>query len=178
MKKPYLRLGAVLILTIIFGTIYGTVQQSLRLSANDPQIQIAEDMAARLDIDGQLPETADSKLDVTKSLAPFYGVYDRTGELLASNATLKSIPPIPFGVLQHSAGRDYNYVTWQPTGDLRFAAVTVKSKNYYVLSARSLREVEKRENRTMLLASLGWLTSLVGLATALRLDRDSKPRKT
>lgn len=178
MKKPYFRLGAVLTVTIIFGTIYATVQQSLRLSANDPQIQIAEDMAAQLDSDRQLPASPDRKVDVTKSLAPFYAIYNKAGRLVSSNTDLGNIPAVPVGVLQRAAGREYNVVTWQPTDKLRFAAVTVASQQYYVLSARSLREVEKREDRTMLLASLGWLASLVVLAASVWLRQASKPRKT
>jgi hypothetical protein len=54
------------------------------------------------------------------------------------------IPIVPLGVLENSKGKDYNFVTWQPKSGVRIASVSVSAKNYYVLSGRSLKEVEKR----------------------------------
>jgi hypothetical protein len=60
------------------------VQQDLRLGANDPQLQLAEDTARALD--AGTPATtlvATSKVDVATSLAPFLVIYDGAGNVLA-----------------------------------------------------------------------------------------------
>ena len=60
--------------------VYLTVQQSLRLGANDPQIQMAEDAASSLNggasTESVLPS---SKVEIADSLAPFVIVFDSSG---------------------------------------------------------------------------------------------------
>jgi hypothetical protein len=63
--------------------------------------------------------------------------------------------------LQAAKGKDYYAVTWEPKNDTRIAAVTVAGKDYYVLSGRNLNEVEKNENRTLLLSLLGGIISVI-----------------
>ncbi|HSW37705.1 MAG TPA: hypothetical protein VLG37_05065 [Candidatus Saccharimonadales bacterium] len=160
--KSYLSLFiSGLIITVIFGTIYGTVQQSLRLSANDPQIQLAEDSAAKLDA-GAKASTVSGQTDIKRSLATFLIIYDKSGRVVAGTGRLDGqIPRVPLGVLKASEGKDYHAVTWQPQNGVRLASVTVSAKNYYVVSARSLKEVEKRETKVFQLAVMGWLVSLL-----------------
>jgi hypothetical protein len=78
-----------LAITLIYGAIYATGQQILRQSANDPQIQLAEDAARDLDqgataaiVVGQ--QTA----DLTISLAPFIMVVDSKGTVVASSGVI------------------------------------------------------------------------------------------
>src|SRR5438045_1128517 len=80
-------------------------------------------------------------------------------------------PAVPYGVLTAAKGRDYHMVTWQPAGDVRIAAVTVAAKNYYVLSGRSLKEVEHNEARTMILCAFGLAVSLAALAATWEVSR-------
>ncbi len=79
------------------GLAYLTVQQSLRMGANDPQIQMAEDAASALNggasVDSIIPAT---KVELATSLAPFMIVFDDSGKVLASSATLHgSVPVLP-----------------------------------------------------------------------------------
>jgi hypothetical protein len=71
------------------GLVYLTVQQSLRMGANDPQVQMAEDAASALasgaNVGTLVPST---KLDIANSLAPFIMVFDDSENVLASSATL------------------------------------------------------------------------------------------
>ncbi len=165
MKKPFYLTCAVLILTILFGTIYVVGQQILRQDANDPQIQLATDVAVQLN-NGTAPDKAvGNNVDVANSLAPFVIVYDKSGKVVAGSGYLDGkVPTVPFGVLQAAAGHFDNRVTWQPKDRVRIASVTVASKDYFVLSGRNLREVEAREDHTLKLAALGWLTSIFVLA--------------
>jgi len=155
------------VITILFGTVYAAVQQSLRESLNDPQIQLAEDTASNLD-KGTSPSAATANpVDIDHSLAPFVIVYDKKGHVVAGNGYLNSqVPVVPSGVLSASSGRPYNAVTWQPQTDVRIASVTVASKDYYVLSGRNMREVEHREDAIFQLASFGWFISVATVVGA------------
>jgi hypothetical protein len=63
--------------TFIAGTGYLISQQVLRMSANDPQIQLAEDAAGRLAAGENAARVVPERLvDMANSLAPFVIVYD------------------------------------------------------------------------------------------------------
>jgi hypothetical protein len=150
------------IITIIFGTIYITQQQSLRISANSPQIQLAEDTAVSLNNGTNPVSFADNRVDMGNSLAPFIVIYSKSGRVVSGNGYLDNkLPTVPIGVLQHSDGKDYSFVTWQPQSNVRIASVSVSAKNYYVLAGRSLKEVEKQEQSQLEFAVLGWVASII-----------------
>lgn len=153
--------------TIMAGLIYGAVQQNYRQSANDPQIQVSEDAAKRLaegaNAAGSLSGT---KVDIANSLSTFLILYDENGKVVASSAQLDGkTPELPQGVLDHAKANGSNRVTWEPKSGVRIAAVV---KHYsgsgegYVLSGRSLLEVEKRTEKLAMMAFGGWLVSVVG----------------
>ena len=157
------------ILVVIFGVIYATVQQAQRSAANYPQTQIAEDAAAQIDKghDTHVASTL-SPVDMQSSLATFTIVYDKKGKVVSGSGYLdKKVPKAPLGILEGAKGKDYNAVTWQPKKGVRIAAVTVAAKKYYVLSGRSLTEVEKNENKTFWLAFAGGIISIIMLAGAI-----------
>lgn len=164
MKKYIPWLGAFGILIVIFGTIYTVAQQIQRMDANYPQIQIAEDAAKALN-QGTKPETlTTNKVDINESLAPFIIIYNKSGNVVSGTGYLNgAVPTVPIGVLTASEGKDYNFVSWQPQSDVRSAVVSASAVNYYVLSGRSLREVEKNENKTMQLSLLGGVVATAGL---------------
>jgi len=151
--------------TILTGLVYATVQQSLRQSANDPQIQIAEDIATQLD-NGRDASSLDSqnKTDIAKGLGPYIIIYDDQGKPLASTALLDGqIPVVPFGVLQNAKVHGENRVTWQPQAQVRSAIVAVPftgKQSGYVVAGRSLRETEIREHFVFKAALLSWLLLL------------------
>lgn len=152
------------LITLVFGTIYVVGQQILRQSANDPQVQLAQDAAQKLN-NGSAPASLDtSMVNMATSLAPFIIIYDKSGSVVAGSGYLAgNIPSVPIGVLQNSSHYAYNAVTWQPMSTVRIASVTVSADNYYVLSGRSLKQVEIRENLVLELVLLGWFVSVIGL---------------
>lgn len=165
MRKRAPWISATILVTLAFASSYAAIQQSQRQSANDPQIQIAQDVAGRLN-KGAIPSevTRGEAVDIKKSLAPFVIIYDQQGKVVAGSGTInKSTPKIPHGVLLVSKDQAYNAITWQPQPNVRIASVTVAANQYFVLSGRSLKEVEIRENKTLQLLSLGWLISLIVL---------------
>jgi hypothetical protein len=147
--------------------VYLTVQQSLRLGANDPQIQMAEDAASNLNsgasVEAVVPST---KVEIAESLAPFVIVFDDSGKILASSAILHgAAPAYPAGVLDHARQNGQDRVTWQPEVGVRMATVVVPYNNGIVMAGRSLTEVEQRESQMeqlSVLAMLGiWVATLI-----------------
>lgn len=157
-------LGAAVIITIVFGTLYVALQQLQRSDADYPQTQMAEDAASALN-QGVAPRNlVGSKVDMSASLAPFTIIFNKTGRIIAGSGYLHgAIPTAPFGMLAAASDRPYNIVTWQPNPSLRIAAVTVAARNYFVLSGRSLKVIELNENVTLILSGFGWIASLVVL---------------
>lgn len=150
------------------GLVYTAVQQDLRLGANSPQLQMAEDAARALDGGAQPPSlVGSSKVDVAMSLAPFVVIYDRAGAVLATDGQLDGHDPVaPPGVLDAARQDPPNKVTWEPRDGVRIASVTVPWSGGTVLAGRSLREVERREDTIFLLAVAAVLVMLVCLAVA------------
>jgi len=155
--------------TLASGLAYVETQQELRSSANDPQFQLAEDAAARLDSGARPTDIADTAnpVDIATSLSPFVTVFDANGTVLASNATLDGGQPVPpRGVLQAATGGSPPSVTWQPRPGVRVAAVTIAWKGGTVMAGRSLRRVEQQEWNAQLIAGAAWLVAMAGLAVA------------
>ncbi len=167
MKKYINLLSRVGILVVIFGTIYMVTQQSLRQSAYDPSIQIADDTLVQLDksYDSKTvtpQELTAGQIDISTSLKPFIMIYDKSGDLISSNARLdNAVPVVPRGVLTHASVGNDNMVTWQPRSGTRSAVVAAAGDHYYVVSGRNLRVVEKREFQSLSLSAFGGLVCLV-----------------
>lgn len=161
-------LGAAMLISLIFVTIYATVQQSLRQSANDPQIEISEDISGALGGSQSAQDLVGPSVDMTTSLAPFAIIYGKDGQIAASGARLNGrAPTLPQGVLAEAKKRGQYRLTWQPQHGVRVAAVIQSSDNGYVLAGRSLREVERRENQAAEIAFAGWLGSMMILGAAV-----------
>jgi hypothetical protein len=153
------------------GLVYITIQQSLRMGANDPQIQMAEDGATALNggvtVESILPA---SRVELASSLAPFVVVFDDAGKVLASSATLHGlVPAYPSGVLDYARQNGQNRVTWQPESGVRMATVVERYDKGFVLAGRSLREVEKRESQAESLSGLALLATWVATLVAVSL---------
>ena len=159
--------------------VYVAVQQDLRQSANDPQIQMAEDAAAALD-GGASPDAVlpGRQVELSESLAPYVMVFDKGETLVASSATLDGhTPDFPKSVLQNLQGQDR--VTWQPQAGVRSAVIVQAWQGGFVVVGRSLRLVEEREQNTLALTTAAWAACVVGsgvaaLAVALLLVQPSR----
>lgn len=160
-------------ITLLCGLVYGAVQQSYRSSANDPQIQIAEDVADVL-AGGADPTAILSprKIDVSKSLATFIMIYDDSAKVLASSAQLDGkVPELPAGIFDYVRKNNNDRLTWEPRGDARSAIVVQRyekdDKRGFVLVGRSLREVEKREAKLVFSVGIAWVVTLFATFAAI-----------
>ena len=156
------------LVTALCGLVYLTAQQILRHSANDPQVQMAGDIAAALGA-GQPPESVlpPSRIDFGISLSPFVMVFDDAGRPIASSGRLHGqVPALPAGVPDHVRQTGESRVTWQPERGVRIATTILRyagSPGGFVLVGRSLRETEQRTADFQLLVGLVWIATLVGL---------------
>jgi hypothetical protein len=152
--------------TFIAGTGYFISQQVLRMSANDPQIQLAEDAAERLAAGENASRVVpDRPIDMANSLAPFVIVYDDSGHPVASSARLDgSVPTPPQGVFDFVRANREERVTWQPHPGVRIASVVTRASNGFVVAGRNMREVEVREALVFKIAAIGWLFANLALA--------------
>ena len=154
------------VVTGLSGLIYAVVQQDLRQSADDPQIQLAEDTAAQL-ASGQSAQNVvpTEKVDIAKSLAPYIIVFDVNGNPIASSAQLDGqTPTIPSGVFDYVRQNGEDRITWSPQSGVRSAIVVTQiagPRSSFVLAGRSLREVEIREDNILQLVLLGWIAILI-----------------
>ncbi len=154
-------------ITALSGLIYVVAQQTYRQSANDPQIQLAEDAASQLEAGAQ-PQTlvGPNKVDMARSLAPFLIIYDDTGSPLASSVQLNGqTPPLPSGVFTDARNSGEDRISWQPQEGVRSATIITHFAGPhpgFALSGRSLRETEKRVDQLAPLVGLGWLATLAG----------------
>lgn len=149
-------------------------QQVLRMGANDPQIQMATDLAAKLEA-GTTAASAipTGNVDMAWSLAPFVIVYDDAGRTVAGQVTLEgTIPAPPAGVFDYVRTHSEERVSWQPAlggaRGVRIAAVVERvsgAQPGFVLAGRSMREVQVRIDHVQNLAGLTWL-GMLGLIMA------------
>ncbi len=163
---------------------YVALQQYIRAEANDPQIEVAENIRNSL-VSGEanMPGivAAFPRVSIEQSLSLFVLFYDAKGKTLMGSGFLGGINPTPpLGVLESALKSGENRVTWQPESGVRIASVVlpvIDSQNNllgYVLAGRSLREVEKRESQLEAEVALLWLLILV--ATYLFVFVFSGPR--
>lgn len=161
----YWLLVAVIIVGFYF-SMYAAVQQVLRQGANDPQIQMAEDTAAKLAAGQSIQSIMPTeKVDIATSIAPYMIVFDANGTPIASSAQINGqTPSFPSSVFDFVRKNGEDLITWQPQDGVRSAVVVTQFKGTstgFVLAGRSLREVEIRENNLLLLLNLGWITMLI-----------------
>ena len=144
--------------------VYLVFQQAGRMGANDPQIQMAEDAAARLEGGASPAEVVPADtVEISTSLAPFVVVFDPGGAVLASSAELHgAAPALPDGVLAYAQTHGEDRITWQPEPGVRMAAVVVPYPGGAVLAGRPLREVESRVDTIGSLCLLGLGGILLG----------------
>ena len=158
----------VFIVTAFSGTIYWTVQQDYRQTTYDPQIQMAQDAAGALSNGGKVKDyNTASKIDVSKSLAPFIVIYDVKGNPIASSGNLNGQDPtLPTGVLDFTKTNGVDRITWQPQDNTRIATVvdyySSATQSGYVLAGRNMHETESRIEKLLGEVAIGWAATVFG----------------
>ncbi len=150
--------------TGLSGLVYLAVQQNFRMNANDPQVQIAEDVVDAID-GGADPKSIvppTSKTDFGKVLDPYVIVYDDNGDPIGASAQLDGqTPKLPSGVYDSVRKNGELRFTWEPKKGVRSAVVVKKFNGGFLLAGRSLREIEKRENNLLLQVGAAWVVIML-----------------
>jgi hypothetical protein len=145
---------------------------NLRTAGDDPQVEISRNIAAEL---AASPDTlgptdlsgTTSITDPSKSLSTFYMVFASDRALLVSTVNFGAEQYVPADNVFEKARNNGEYrFTWQPSPDLRLAAVI----NYYkgdknegfAMAARSLSEIEARINGVRFYTVIGGLALTLG----------------
>jgi hypothetical protein len=164
MKYAFLSsvLSQLAIITLALIILYACVQQTYRTGANDPQIQIAQDIATRLSAGRSVDHyfTGDT-LDISSSLSVFAALYNSAGQPVMATGYLNGkMPQLPSGVFGFANQWGENRISWQPQQGVRIAMVIQKVSSSdigFVGVGRSLKEVEIRENNLGRMILIGWL---------------------
>jgi hypothetical protein len=156
------------IITLLCGIVYIVVQQNYRLSANDPQVQLARDAANAID-KGADPKSLISSgpaIEISQSFSPFLVIYDAAGNIVAGSATLNGKAlKIPQGVITYIQKNGKDAASWQPQPGVRQAMVGFSSANkaFIIVAGRSLKLTEERISLLGEQVALGWGLSLIGM---------------
>jgi hypothetical protein len=178
LTRPALIFNAVVLAGIATGVsvaLYAIPQHVLRSGLNDPQIQMAGDLAATLNRYGvndglvhgaPLNSPLGGSVDMARSLSSFLIVFNDAGQPLGSNAQLDGQTPVPpAGIFEYVRQHGEERVTWQPRRGVRIAAVVMRVQGQqpgFVLAGRNMHEVEARIADVQTMAGLTWL-GMMGL---------------
>lgn len=164
-----------IVITLVMGTIFGASQQAIRLAANDPQIQVAEDVSGAISQGQPIPPSPKSMVDAKLSLSPFVSIFGDDKAPVYWNAQLNDKAPTPpAGTFDYVKDHGQNRFTWQPASGERFAAVLLRyggEKPGYVMVARSLRESELRIKKLGIDILIAWAVTMVAVLGALLLQQ-------
>ena len=159
--------AAVIVTSILFGTLYLALQQLDRQSANDAPLRLASQVATEVREGQSATIDAQPHVDLSRSLAPFVVIEDAQGTPTAGSGYLDGkLVSLPSGVLSAAAANNQDAVTWQPRRGLRFATVTVPVGTQFVSAGQSLTPIESRDGNLMLITGLAWLVSVLVIAAA------------
>ena len=158
------RIAAIVVATILFGTVYVVAQQLDRQGANEAPLRLASQVAAELREGQTTTLDAQPHVDLSRSLAVFVVVEDAQGSATSGSGFLNgALVSLPSGVLANAAKTGQDNVSWQPEADLRFATVTLRAGDQFVTAGQSLKPSEDRDNNIQALVEFGWLVSMLVL---------------
>jgi hypothetical protein len=158
--KRFLSFSIFVAAMVIF--TYVIAQNILRSEADDPQIQMAEEVSFLLNHNAPMgPLVPEIGVELSESLKTFIQIYDEKGSLLDGNATMNGISPkIPKDVLSYAKEHEENRLTWRLESGVRIAAVISHYGGQnpgYAVAGRSLRETENRIGGIGKLCFFFWL---------------------
>lgn len=155
-------LMALIVTTILFGTIYVVTQQLDRSQANDTPLRLASQVATELREGQTTTIDAQPHVDLSRSLAAFVNIQNSQGVATDGSGYLRGkLVSLPTGVLQAAAKEGQDDVTWQPSSGLRFATVTIKVGSQFVSAGQLLAPSEDRDGTFRLLIGTGWLIAML-----------------
>jgi hypothetical protein len=156
-------LAAAIITTLVFGSVYVTLQQFGRHSANAAPAAAA---AAQVQQMGSAP-SAGPRPELTADSGVFVIVFGEDNKPAFSTVMLHGeLPVVPAGVLETARALGSDHVTWQPEQGLRMAVVARQAPGGVVVAGQSLTPFEDGDRMSQLILASGWAASMAVLAAA------------
>ncbi|MBP9669514.1 MAG: hypothetical protein KBE09_04470 [Candidatus Pacebacteria bacterium] len=156
-----------IIILFIGGMAFLGLQQQYRHGANDPQVQIVDDVARAVE-GGVNPAQIipNPSTDIAVSLSPFLAAFSADRVMTLSSGVVDgSAPTISPDIFAAAKAKGEYRTTWEPKEGVRVALVLRALKDgTYIASGRNLREVDARISQLHALAWMG-----IGLALLLTL---------
>ena len=151
--------------TVLALALYAIPQQVLRRGADDPQVEMADNLVFQLEQGITAGNAIPSgKIEIAHSLSPFVIAFDDQGHPIASQAALNGeTPALAKGTLDYVREHGEYRFTWKPGGATRIAAVVQRVHGDhpgFVLAGRSLREETVRQIAVKQMATLAWIAML------------------
>lgn len=181
--ERYRVISIFIILVIIFSTIFVSICYAargvLRQQANDPQVEVTDQVAniirqgAPLDVIVSGAE----QVDLANSSALFVMIYDKDKNLVGSSAVLDGQPlALPADALDKAKNfNDYRF-DWQVSEYVKVAAIVkAVDETGYVVAAKSLAEYDRRADDLSQPLWIGWVISVL---LALLLSSLLRPLRT
>ncbi len=155
----------VAIFSIVFISICYTGRLVLRQQANDPQIEVTEQVAGIIRQGAPLEAIVGTaqQIDLSESDALFVAIFDKDKNLAGSTALVNgqpiSVPSENFDLAKLQG--DYRFDLEVTEGRKMAAVLKPVDENAYVLAGRSLAEFEKRADTLSLPIWIGWGISVL-----------------
>ncbi len=153
-----------IIIVVVGGTGCLGLQQVYRSGADDPQVQIVDDVARAVE-GGVDPAQIipNPSTDVAISLSPFLASFSAERiPTLSSGVMDGSSINIPTEIFAAAKETSEHRATWEPKDGVRVALVVRALKDgTFIVAGRNLREVEKRMSHTNTFAVLGISLALI-----------------
>ena len=144
-KKVILFLGIEVILVLILGVWFVSVQQKIRLSANDLPATIAATAKQNLE-QGLVDRVTTGKIiNLRTDNDPFVIILNQDKKIIGTTALLdNSLISPPVGVMDAATKKGVNKITWAPEKKIREAIIVIPYKDGYVIAGQSLKTFEDR----------------------------------
>lgn len=157
-----------LLLTVIFGSIYGVAQQIERQGANDAPMRLASQLASTSAETGANADSAGDRVDLARSLALFSVIYDSSGAPVSGTGYLDgALATLPRGVINAARATGEDRVSWQPREGLRFAIVAIAAGPNVIVAGQSLAPSESRTDALGAFVFASWAGTIVLLAAGV-----------
>lgn len=158
-------LTLVLLISVIFVAICVSARTVFRQNANDPQVEVTDQVASivRQGVPLDAIVSGAEQIDLATSKALFVVVYDGDRNLVGSSATFNGDnPQIPGDALDKAKqAEDYRF-DWQPDNGLKFGLVAKAIDDQaFVVAGRSLTEMENRAAALHLPLWIGWVAAVL-----------------
>lgn len=158
-------------ITFIMGSVFVSLHYVLRAGANTPQIEMARDTTRLIDA-GSNPHffSPAFAVPIEQSMEPYTVVYDLSRRPITGTGVLHGeLPTLPKGVFEYAKEHGEHHFTWQPERGVRSAVVLAYHEGIYpgyVLSGRSLSEVELRIFTVASIMKAGWAMAMLATYAA------------